>query len=330
MNRETRYTPRNLFRTFVTLQGYAGGRAAAAKRGSQALTSRLTDVSQTTGTKSKTAPVLGVAVLALLSSGCGGGMTSEEMARVTEETRSGLRIARRVATVLDFLHLLPKEACGEPEQSFATKIVPELERALGCAVVARTSESEQDVVRLSFPEQGCSYRGRAVTGTLVVAFNGGEDRTDLVLDFHELAFDGKLIPARGGYSECGDAQSYWADVAGELPQSQSRRYAVAGRFKQVDGLPIVGGDQASLDSSGVMATGDGTNRLRIAGLVLMLFKYPVPRHGELEIDLEDGRFIRARVQNESLDENLVEVEASIDDKPPVTMKVALDLPSDRP
>ncbi len=260
--------------------------------------------------------------LAALLSGCGG-LTAEETAKVTEETRSGLRIVRRVATVLDFLHLLPKDACGDPKQHFATTLLPNLEASVGCALLSRTAEDEQDVVRVDFPAEGCSHRGRTLTGTLVFAFNAGEDRTDLSLDFNELLIDGRAIPARGGYGTCGDAQSYWADVAGTLPQSGERHYVAGGTFMQVAGLPIIGGEQASLDAAGLMTTDKGASRLKVSGLVLMLFKQPIPRSGVLEIELSDGRHIYAHVQNEQLDENLIHVEVQLDDKEPVRLKVGL-------
>jgi hypothetical protein len=312
-HRHTSSPLRNLLRSAV---GTAGWPPPDAKGASRAPPSRLTALSRL-GTV--TALVAGVST----GTGCGGELTTQEVARVTEETRSALRVARRIATVLDFLHLLPTDACGEPEQHFVSRIVPDLEQAFGCTVVTRTSEDAVDVVRLSFPDQGCTYRGRTLQGTLLFTFNAGEDRKDLVLDFNEVLIDGKVIPARGGYGECGDSQTYWADVAGKLPQSEDRRYVAGGKFKQVDGFPIVGGNQASLDAAGLMITGTGTSRLRVAGLVLMLFKKPIPRRGELEIDLEDGRFIRAKVQNEDLEEDLIDVEVQLDDKAPLALKVAL-------
>ena len=303
MDSTHRFTePRSPFRTAVPTQacGRQGAKSAA---------------------RAAVSGVIALSFAALLS-GCGG-LTAEETAKVTEETRSGLRIVKRVATVLDFLHLLPKEACGDPKQHFATTILPELEAAVGCALVTRTAEDEQDVIRVSFPEEGCSHRGRELTGELLFAFNAGEDRTDLALDFNELLIDGKAIPARGGYSTCGDAQSYWADVAGTLPQSQDRHYVAGGTFKQVAGLPIIGGDQASLDAAGLMTTTKGASRLKVSGLVMMLLKQPIPRRGELEIELEDGRHIYASVQNEQLDEDLIDVQVQLDDKEPVRLKVGL-------
>ena len=295
--------------------------AANAKGTSRAALSRRTPKSRQGG---GVAALLGLAVaLSLTSTGCGGDLTSAELARVTEETRSGIRVARRVATVLDFLHLLPKEACGEPERHFAPKIVPDFEKAFGCTLLAKTGEETADTVRLELPNEGCTFHGRQLQGALLVSFNGGEDRKDLVLDFNELLIDGRIIPARGGYGECGDAQSFWADAAGTLPQSEDRRYVAGGKFKQLEGIPLIGGEQASLDASGLMTTADGTGKLRVKGLVLMLFKKPIPRRGELEIELEDGRFISAKVQNESLDEELIDVEVKLDDRAPVQLQLAL-------
>ena len=284
----------------------AGLAQRAAKRRSQAAGSYLIPLS-----------------LVLLVSGCGGEMTAEELARTTEETRSGLRIARRAAVVLDFLHLLPSDSCGEPEQQLVSRIIPAIEQSLGCAVVTRTAEGPDDVTRVSFPDEGCTLRGRHVTGTLSFSFSTGEDRKDFTVDLNEVQFDGTALSARGGYGECGDSQRYWADLSGQLPYSEDRRYLVTGSFEQMSGLPIVGGDQASLDVTGIMTTPTGSHRLRISGLVMMLFKTPIPRRGELEIELEDGRHIHARVQNEDLSEELLNVEVQLDDKAPATLRTSL-------
>jgi hypothetical protein len=171
--------------------------------------------------------------------------------------------SQNVHAALDLLGILPVYECGESRASFIGDIVPQLQAQFACAQISTASQTNSDSVTLSFPQGGCDIGDHTLSGELVFTYSGGTDRMDLVLDAQNVKVDGDNIQLVGGYSTCGDQESYSVAVSGSLPGQSGATYAIDASVTIQEGFPILGSPTLIFDGTGQLTTSAGTSQLSL-------------------------------------------------------------------
>ena len=189
--------------------------------------------------------------------------TTEEFAEAKSLVLLAMDASQNVHSALDLLGLLPVYECGESRASFVGGLVPQLQAQFGCALVSTSSQLASDTVTLSFPLAGCDIGAHTLSGDLVFTYSGGTDRFDLVLDAQGLKVDGDTIQVTGGYSTCGDQESYSVIAQGSLPGQVGATYSINASVTIQEGFPIFGSPTLLFDGAGSLTTSGGTHQLSL-------------------------------------------------------------------
>ena len=201
--------------------------------------------------------------------GIGGEPTETNPPTTTElsEARSLVLLAMDASqsahAALALLGLLPVYECGESRASFVGALVPQLQAQLACAQVSTSAQAGADSITLSFPPEGCDIGAHTLSGALVFTYSGGADRLDLVLDAQGVTIDVEAVQVTGGYSACGDQESYFVSARGSLPGQANATYDLDASVTIQPGFPVFGSPTLIFDGTGALTTTAGTHQLSL-------------------------------------------------------------------
>jgi hypothetical protein len=189
--------------------------------------------------------------------------TTQEVAEAKSLVLLAMDASQNVHAALDLLGLQPVYECGESRASFVGGLVPQLQAQFGCAQVSTSSQLSSDTVTISFSQAGCDIGAYTLSGDLVFTYSGGTDRFDMVLDAQGLQVDGAAIQVTGGYSTCGDQESYSITAQGSLPGQAGATYNINASVTIQEGFPIFGSPTLIFDGTGLLTTSEGTHQLSL-------------------------------------------------------------------
>ena len=105
--------------------------------------------------------------------------------------------------------------------------------------------------------------------------------------------DGAAVPARAGYTVCGDEDKAWAKAEGTLPNRPGTTFKLDGSLAKRAGAPLVGSTSFVLDGTGELSSAGGVDRITFTALEYEPGDY-LPRSGVVLIETAGGRRFRAR------------------------------------
>lgn len=225
--------------------------------------------------------------------------TSIELSEAKSLVQLGLDASQSVHAALDLLGIIPEYTCTDSRGDFINSVVPELQAQFGCALVTTSSQATSDSITLTFPQGGCDIGAHTVSGVLVFTYSGDIDQMDLVLDAQQLIVDGDALQVSGGYSTCGDQQSFFVSAQGSLPGQSGATYSIDASITKQDGFPIFGSPTLIFDGTGSLTTQSGTNQLTLdqveytPGDVL-------PESGVITFQTATGHTIVAEIETSSI------------------------------
>jgi hypothetical protein len=242
--------------------------------------------------------------------------TSDEFTEAKTLVLLSMDALQQVHAALDLLGIIPVYECGESRATFVGDIVPQLQSQLGCAQITTSAQADSDSVILSFPQEGCDVGDHTLSGQVVFTYSGGEDRMDLVLNATGLNIDGDAVQVSGGYSTCGDQESYFVSVAGALPGQSGATFALDASVTVQEGFPIFGSPTLIFDGVGQLNTNAGTTQLTLDNVEYQPGDI-IPQSGVVTLDTASGHSIVATfVTNSSFFQS---ISVAIDDRDLVTI-----------
>lgn len=250
-----------------------------------------------------------------------GSATNNDSATATAQSHAitagqVVTVIGHLTVALDLLDLIPKYECGEPRRTFVGRVTPNLQSEIGCVKVLTTAEATRDLVTLSFDAAGCKVDGHTLSGDISIAYSGGEDRFDMLMDVSKAKIDGRSIPAQVGYGTCGDETRYSASSYGTLENAPLTSYAFATQVGIRDGLPLIGSKSFVFNGMGAIVNSKGTDAVTVSDLEYSLGDL-FPSNGSLRVATATGTNV-----NVKFDKGLWKLgtaEITVDQNKPVTV-----------
>ncbi|MBS2030927.1 MAG: hypothetical protein JST54_23690 [Deltaproteobacteria bacterium] len=218
-----------------------------------------------------------------------------------DANQDALQATRAGAAIIDaaqFVGILPKYTCGEPERVEFADMVPELQSRLGpCATLhAGASTDTSDIETLAFAAPGCKVFGANWTGQLQATVSGGNDRNEVALDFTGMQINGAPVDARIGRVSCGDLTTWNIDANTRVPANKLFAQLDLGYHGTVvdrPGIFIIGTDYLILDGTAHVVSG---NRAFDVTFKQVWWEpgLSVPHRGELDFQTPEGHDVAVR------------------------------------
>jgi len=250
-----------------------------------------------------------VVALVLVMAGCGADV--QDTIDASQDALQATRAGQAVIDAAQFVGLLPKYTCGQPARVEFADMIPELQQRLGpCAMLQPGASTDtSDIEDLEFASPGCRVAGATWTGQLQATVSGGDDRTEVALDFTGMQINGAPVDARIGRVSCGDLTTWNIDANARVPQSKLFAQLDVGFDGSVVDRPgffLIGTDYLILDGKGHVRSGDREFDVTFKQ-VWWEPGLSVPHKGELDFQTPEGHDVAVQF-GDSDNEILVSVD----------------------